>query len=144
MIELEEAPSIAASPVVRHERASPSVARHDFTTSNTCDLRILRRSRLLLGPTGSTLPLLLKFGDEEIHRTLQNDGEITPWIRVEHQVTGELELLPHGAARRELHEEPVLRQRLDVSPRCRVWGGVTVKDGRVPGAVGSADFRGGA
>jgi hypothetical protein len=63
---------------------------------------------------------------------------------VEHQVAGELEFLSHGAARRELHEEPVLRQRLEARPRRRVWGGVTVKDGRVPGAVGSADFRGGA
>jgi hypothetical protein len=121
MIELEEAPSIGAPPVVRYERAPPSVARHHFTASGTRHLRVLRRPRLLLGSTGSSLLFLLQFGDEEIHRALKDDGEITLWIRVEHQVAGEFEFLSHGAARRELHEEPVLRQRIDVSPRCRGW-----------------------
>jgi hypothetical protein len=114
MIVLQKSLGIAAPPVLRHERTPPSVAFHDLTAGGTGHLCVLRRPRLFLRPAGSALFLL---GDEEIHSALQDDRELARWIRVAHQVRSELQLLSHGAARGELHEEPVLRQRLDLSPR---------------------------
>jgi hypothetical protein len=118
MVELQESSRVTPPPIVRHERAPPAVTRDDLAPGLASHVRVLSGTGHA-GPGRSALPPLLLLGDEQIDRSLEECLERAGGVPVTAEVTRELELVSQCAARGELHEEALPRQRLDACPRSR-------------------------